>query len=120
MSHHVHEDVAQANLVKDPVCGMDVDPDGTRAPAEHDGQTYYFCSAHCQAKFEADPELRICSQHEQPGRRARSPAGGGRVDLPDAPGDPAPGPGLVPDLRDGAGTGDGHRGHRPEPGAGAT
>ena len=31
MSHHIHDGVAQVNqgnLVTDPVCGMDVDPNG--------------------------------------------------------------------------------------------
>ena len=41
--------------VKDPVCGMDVDPHGAARHVEHAGTTYYFCSKHCQASFEADP-----------------------------------------------------------------
>lgn len=41
--------------VKDPVCGMTVDPATATHHADHDGQTWYFCSAHCQTKFEADP-----------------------------------------------------------------
>src|SRR6476646_1672297 len=41
--------------VKDPVCGMDVDPHAARHRAEHGGRTYYFCSAGCRTKFEADP-----------------------------------------------------------------
>ncbi|MDX6373427.1 MAG: P-type Cu+ transporter [Nocardioidaceae bacterium] len=56
MSHHVHHDVAQGNLVKDPVCGMDVDRNSTAYRSEHGGHTYYFCSQHGQARFEADPE----------------------------------------------------------------
>ena len=49
-------------LVKDPVCGMDVDPHQAAGQTEHGGRTYYFCSAHCQSKFEADP-----GQYLQPG-----------------------------------------------------
>ena len=41
---------------KDPVCGMDVDPARTKHHFEHDGETFYFCSAGCLARFEADPE----------------------------------------------------------------
>jgi len=41
--------------VKDPVCGMDVDPHTTRHRAEHAGRTYYFCSAGCRKKFIAEP-----------------------------------------------------------------
>jgi Cu+-exporting ATPase len=40
---------------KDPVCGMNVDPASAAATAEHDGQTYYFCSGHCAKSFESDP-----------------------------------------------------------------
>ena len=43
-------------LVKDPVCGMDVDPHQSAGHVEHEGRTYYFCSTHCQARFEAAPE----------------------------------------------------------------
>lgn len=38
----------------DPVCGMTVDPaDSLRST--HEGESYFFCSAGCQTKFEADP-----------------------------------------------------------------
>ena len=39
----------------DPVCGMTVlaGPDGR--PVEHDGLTYYFCSAGCRSAFEREP-----------------------------------------------------------------
>jgi Cu+-exporting ATPase len=42
--------------VKDPVCGMTVNPATARHHAEHDGKTYYFCGAGCRAKFEAAPD----------------------------------------------------------------
>ena len=45
--------------VQDPVCGMDIDPDGAAATAEHKGQTYYFCSTACHDKFKADPEKYV-------------------------------------------------------------
>lgn len=41
--------------VKDPVCGMDVDPEQSAHRTTHDGETYYFCSDGCKTKFEADP-----------------------------------------------------------------
>lgn len=40
----------------DPVCGMTVDPKSAAASYEHEGQTYYFCSAHCLKKFTDEPE----------------------------------------------------------------
>jgi P-type Cu+ transporter len=41
--------------VKDPVCGMDVTPATAAGGFEYRGQTYYFCSKSCLAKFQADP-----------------------------------------------------------------
>jgi P-type Cu+ transporter len=41
--------------VKDPVCGMAVDPAQPRGKAEHAGQTYYFCSPGCMHKFVSSP-----------------------------------------------------------------
>ncbi len=44
-----------APTIKDPVCGMTVDPGKATPQADHDGRTYYFCSAGCRAKFLAEP-----------------------------------------------------------------
>jgi Cu+-exporting ATPase len=43
-------------MVKDPVCGMEVDPAATPHRAEHHGRQYHFCSAGCLAKFRAEPD----------------------------------------------------------------
>jgi Cu+-exporting ATPase len=45
-----------AATVRDPVCGMTVDPHKTQHRYEHAGHTYYFCSAGCRTKFAADPQ----------------------------------------------------------------
>lgn len=42
--------------VKDPVCGMEVDPQQAAASEEYKGKTYYFCSVVCHAKFKAEPD----------------------------------------------------------------
>src|SRR5256885_2584660 len=42
--------------VKDPVCGMAVDPATAKHRRAHGGQTYYFCCQHCAEKFDAAPE----------------------------------------------------------------
>jgi Cu+-exporting ATPase len=42
--------------VKDPVCGMTINPNKAFARQEHAGKTYYFCSGHCREKFRAEPE----------------------------------------------------------------
>ena len=42
--------------VKDPVCGMIVDPARAAASFEHDHHFYHFCALSCFAKFRAEPE----------------------------------------------------------------
>ncbi|MFG0262556.1 MAG: YHS domain-containing protein, partial [Novipirellula sp. JB048] len=44
---------SQATAV-DPVCGMTVNPSDS-LHSEYEEKSYFFCSAGCQAKFEADP-----------------------------------------------------------------
>ncbi len=39
----------------DPVCGMKVQEHSAAGKHEHNGKTYYFCSAHCLHKFQTDP-----------------------------------------------------------------
>src|SRR4051812_29733904 len=41
--------------VKDPVCGMNVDPHAAQHRATHEGHPFYFCSAGCRSKFVAEP-----------------------------------------------------------------
>jgi len=51
------QQVATAKTVKDPNCGMQVDPAKAEAAGNtltHRGTTYYFCSAQCKMTFEND------------------------------------------------------------------
>ena len=50
---------AAAAPVKDPVCGMTVDPAPARHHAEYAGHTHYFCAAGCREKFMADPSAYL-------------------------------------------------------------
>ncbi|MHA6686272.1 heavy metal translocating P-type ATPase [Mesorhizobium sp. A556] len=43
-------------VVRDPVCGMTVDPAAGKPTAEHDGRQLHFCSESCRTKFVAHPE----------------------------------------------------------------
>ncbi len=45
-----------ATTVKDPVCGMDVEPSTARHTLDHAGKTYYFCCAQCLERFRGRPE----------------------------------------------------------------
>src|SRR5579863_4985686 len=40
---------------RDPVCEMNVNPATAKHVHEHNGKTYYFCSAGCIEKFKKDP-----------------------------------------------------------------
>jgi Cu+-exporting ATPase len=55
MDHTRHAHPAHGPAAKDPVCGMAVDPASAKHQVEHEGQTFYFCSAGCKARFVADP-----------------------------------------------------------------
>ena len=39
----------------DPICGMQVDPIRAAGSSEHAGETYYFCSFGCKARFDKNP-----------------------------------------------------------------
>jgi len=45
--------------VKDPVCGMDVDPKSAVCKSEYKGQTFYFCSPGCKKAFDKEPERYV-------------------------------------------------------------
>jgi Cu+-exporting ATPase len=54
--HTKHQASRIENGVRDPVCGMTVDPHSTSHRHEHAGHPYYFCSNGCRTKFVADPQ----------------------------------------------------------------
>src|SRR5258708_26896420 len=62
------------DTVLDPVCGMHVDPQKARATAEHQGQTYYFCSEGCARRFSAEPE-KYLARPAQPASSLVQPGG---------------------------------------------
>ena len=53
-------------LVKDPICGMDVDPAHAAATHEEGGRTHYFCSRRCRDRFAAG-ERTASSRASAPG-----------------------------------------------------
>ena len=60
-------DSKKDEAVLDPVCGMTVNPSKSAGKHEHDGQTYYFCSQHCLAKFKENPDKFVAQQHQYAG-----------------------------------------------------
>jgi len=57
--HRASHDNELADRVKDPVCGMAVDPHKSDHRAEYDRKPYYFCSSKCREKFVADPATYV-------------------------------------------------------------
>ncbi|RWP00570.1 MAG: heavy metal translocating P-type ATPase [Mesorhizobium sp.] len=75
--HHAHSGCCSAKaapsvadaVIRDPVCGMTVDPAVGKPIAEHGGHLYHFCSERCRLKFAAEPEKYltatdpVCGMH---------------------------------------------------------
>jgi heavy metal translocating P-type ATPase len=66
---HAHMHDAQPGVhgqpgqrVKDPVCGMTVDPHTAEHRHTYNGRPYYFCSASCREKFAANPSQYLKSE----------------------------------------------------------
>jgi len=55
MPEPVSTPASEAHEALDPVCGMTVKVATARHRATHEGRTYYFCSAGCRQRFDADP-----------------------------------------------------------------
>src|SRR3954452_1430946 len=71
-AHHEQGDHAAARTdVRDPVCGMAVDPATSQHRFDYRGETYHFCSAGCRAKFVANPQTYL----DKSSPRANVPAG---------------------------------------------
>jgi Cu+-exporting ATPase len=64
--HHEHTpslavSAAAAQKMRDPVCGMMIDPAKAAATFEYQSQTYYFCNPGCLKKFQANPDAYLAS-----------------------------------------------------------
>jgi Cu+-exporting ATPase len=46
-------------MERDVVCGMQVDPAKAAGSSTYEGKTFYFCSASCKAKFDANPKQYV-------------------------------------------------------------
>lgn len=90
--------------VKDPVCGMMVDPQKAAGKVEHAGKTYHFCSARCVERFSKVPEKFLAApgtagMETAPLKTATAPADGAKGIRYTCPMDPEIvqiGPGTCP------------------------
>ncbi len=61
--HHHHHDVhSQDAVIRDPVCGMIVDPNAGKPSLDYQGRTFHFCCNGCRTKFEAAPETYLTAR----------------------------------------------------------
>jgi Cu+-exporting ATPase len=62
-AHHDHgREAAPETVVRDPVCGMIVDPTAGKPTIEHQGHLFHFCSASCRDKFKAAPDKYVSAK----------------------------------------------------------
>jgi YHS domain-containing protein len=52
----------EKHMVRDPVCGMEIDEKKAAEKVHYQGRTFYFCSPGCRAAFERDPEKYVRTQ----------------------------------------------------------
>ena len=64
-NNHDHQHHDQGKVFIDPVCGMSTEDQHGFTPREHEGETYYFCSDHCLAKFKKSPDEYISGGPEK-------------------------------------------------------
>ncbi|PWK63690.1 heavy metal translocating P-type ATPase [Aminobacter sp. AP02] len=61
-AHHHHPaktSTPPEAVVRDPVCGMIVDPAAGKPTLDHEGHLFHFCSASCRDKFAKEPEKYV-------------------------------------------------------------
>jgi Cu+-exporting ATPase len=57
---------AGAAAAIDPVCGMTVNPETAKHRFSYQGQEYFFCSARCRGRFEAEPAKYLQPKQPEP------------------------------------------------------
>jgi P-type Cu+ transporter len=78
-------------MVQDPVCGMTIREEEAAGTSDYKGRKFFFCSAGCKAKFDADPEKYLraggadkAMEGPQPGNVSPEPVAKklARLDIP--------------------------------------
>jgi Cu+-exporting ATPase len=92
---------ADSTTLRDPVCGMPVDPATAKHRTIYSGHDYFFCSTGCLAKFQADPAAYLkpvgTSQKYSPAEAMDPPTGSsGKWTCPMHPQIVRDGPGSCP------------------------
>ncbi len=87
--------MAKVEQVKDPVCGMMVDPLNAAGKFEHAGTMYYFCNPRCLDRFSHDPEGYLAGKHTQ-SMETEPAKPGAKYICPMCPGVESPKPAACP------------------------
>ncbi|MBC7145371.1 MULTISPECIES: heavy metal translocating P-type ATPase [Rhodobacterales] len=70
--HHATSDTKTgAKTATDPVCGMQVEIKEGARTRDYGGETFHFCSAGCQEKFDADPYFYASGNAKKAGQKAQ-------------------------------------------------
>ena len=70
--HHATSDTKTgAKTATDPVCGMQVEIKEGARTSDYGGETFHFCSAGCQEKFDADPYFYASGNAKKAGQKAQ-------------------------------------------------
>jgi P-type Cu+ transporter len=64
--HGDADKAAGAAVAIDPVCGMSVNRETAKHRFAYNGQDYFFCSARCRERFEAEPEKFLQPKQPEP------------------------------------------------------
>jgi Cu+-exporting ATPase len=64
--HGDADNAAGGAVAIDPVCGMRVNPQTAKHRFTYKGQDYFFCSARCRERFEAEPEKFLQPKRPEP------------------------------------------------------
>ena len=59
-------------MVKDLICGMDVDPKTAVFKSVYEGETYFFCKKSCKMTFDRDPKTYIATEKNDNGMTKKS------------------------------------------------
>jgi P-type Cu+ transporter len=57
----------------DPICDMNIEPGSAAGKVDHGGQTYYFCSTHCQKLFQTDPAKYLAAAEARRSAQTTAP-----------------------------------------------
>jgi Cu+-exporting ATPase len=61
----VMTEIEEAELVRDPVCGMMIEPQDAVSHQAYRGQTYYFCNPSCAVRFGESPNEFLTQQENR-------------------------------------------------------